>query len=197
MIPEAEVFLRAETALLSVYAQLRDEHWDTIFPPIFDMEGANKPLPVRQVVNHHVYDDAWIPDMLAGRTMDEVGRDRYDGDLLGDDPHGNIQRFADAAMAAARKADDRDWMVHCGYGDVPAWDYFWQLNIARGLAAHDLARHIGVPSPITEELARGMYEGTAPSADMWHSFGVFRTPVAVAEDASWRDRFLALTGRRP
>ncbi|MFC0114893.1 hypothetical protein [Kibdelosporangium aridum] len=197
MIPEAKVFLQAEQAVVSVYAQLRDEHMDTMFPPLFDMEGANKPLPVRDVLRHHVYDDAWIPDMLAGRTMDEVGRDRYDGDLLGDDRMAAINQIAEAAMEAARKTEDREAVVHCGYGDVPTWDYFWQLNIARTLAAHDLALHIGVPSPITEELARGMYEGTAPSADMWRSFGIYRQPVEVGEDASWKDKYLALTGRRP
>ncbi|RSM61959.1 TIGR03086 family protein [Kibdelosporangium aridum] len=197
MIPEAEVFLQAETAAVSVYTQVRDEHLDTMFPPMFDMEGADKPLPVRQVLNHHAYDDSWIPDMLAGRTMDEVGRDRYDGDLLGDDRAGNINRIAEAALAAAREVTDRDATVHCAYGDVPAWDYFWQLNIARSLVAHDLALHIGVPSPITEELARGMYEGTAPSADMWRSFGIYRQPVEVGEDASWKDKYLALTGRQP
>jgi hypothetical protein len=197
MIPEAEVFLLAEAAVVSVYAQLREEHWDTVIPPLFDMPGADQPTPVRQMVNHHLYDDSWIPDMLAGRTMDEVGRTRYDGDLIGDDPQGNIARVADAATRAARAVTDREATVHCSWGDTTTWDYFWQLNIARSLAAHDLALHIGVASPITEELARGMYEGTAESAEMWRSFGVYRKQVVIAEDASWRDRFLALTGRQP
>jgi hypothetical protein len=30
---------------------------------------------------------------------------------------------------------------------------------------------------------------------MWRSFGIFRTEIPVGEDASWRTRFLALTGR--
>jgi hypothetical protein len=41
-----------------------------------------------------------------------------------------------------------------------------------------------------------MFEGTAPSADMWRSFGVYRAQVPVTASASWRERFLALTGRR-
>lgn len=197
MIPEAEVFLLAEAAIVSVYAQLRDEHWDSVIPPVFDMPGADQPIPVRQLVNHHLYDDSWIPDMLAGRTMDEVGRDRYDGDLLGADPQANIDRVAKAATEAARAVVDREATVHCGWGDTTTWDYFWQLNIARTLTAHDLAVHIGVDSPISEELARGMYEGTAESAEMWRSIGIYRQQVDIPQDASWRDRFLALTGRRP
>jgi hypothetical protein len=71
----------------------------------------------------------------------------------------------------------------------------WQLNIARSLAAHDVAELIGVSCPVGEELARGMYEGTAPSADVWRSVGVYRAAKPVADDASWHDRYLALTGR--
>jgi hypothetical protein len=197
MIREAEIFLQAEAAVVSVYARLRDRDWDSLLPPVFDMPGADQPVQIRRMVNHHLYDDSWIPDMLAGRTMDEVGRDRYDGDLLGTDPQANIARVADTATKAARAVTDREATVHCGWGDTTTWDYFWQLNIARSLGAHDLALHIGVDSPITEELGRGMYEGTAESAEMWRSIGIYRKQVEIADDASWRDRFLALTGRRP
>lgn len=197
MIREAELFLLADDAMLRVVRQLRDEHWDTELPPLFDMPGADKPIPLRQAVNHHAYDDAWVPDLLTGRTMDDVGRDRYDGDLLGTDPYGNLARIASAAADAARQVTDRDATVHCSYGDVPVWDYFWQLNIARTVAAHDVAAHIGADCPLSEELCQGMWKGTEPSADMWRSFGIYRQQVPVAADAPWRDRYLALTGRQP
>jgi hypothetical protein len=196
MIREAEIFLQAEAAIVSVYARLRDRDWASVIPPVFDMPGTDQPIPVRQLVAHHLYDDSWIPDMLAGRTMDEVGRDRYDGDLAGTDPQASIKRIANAATEAARAVTDREATVHCSWGDTTTWDYFWQLNIARTLTAHDLAVHIGVDSPLSEELARGMFEGTAESAEMWRSIGIYRKQVEIAEDASWRDRYLALAGRR-
>ncbi|MFC5110266.1 hypothetical protein [Kibdelosporangium philippinense] len=34
------------------------------------------------------------------------------------------ERISAAAIEAARQTDYRDAIVHCGYGDVPAWDYF-------------------------------------------------------------------------
>jgi hypothetical protein len=197
MIHEAEIFVLADEAALGVFRQIRAGQWDKVLPPLFDMPGADQPVPLRQAVNHFAYDEAWIPDLLAGRSMDEVGRDRYDGDLLGDDPAGSVTRIAAAARKAARAVTDRDATVHCSYGDVPMWDYFWQLNVARTISAHDVAALIGVPCPLSEELSRGMWEGTAPSADTWRSFGVFRPAVPVADGAAWRDRFLALTGRRP
>jgi len=197
MIREAEVYLLADEAAVGVFGQIKGEQWASTIPPVFDMPGADQPVELRKMVNHFAYDDSWVPDMLAGRTMDEVGRETFDGDLIGDDPHASLTRIKDAAAAAARKVTDREAVVHCSYGDVPAWDYFWQLNIARTLGAHDVAAHLGVDCPLTEELSRAMYEGTVESADMWRSFGIYREPVPVADDASWRDRYLALTGRRP
>jgi hypothetical protein len=195
MIHEAAVFQLADRAAVRAFSLVRAADMDSVLPPLFDMPGADRPLPLHRVLAHAAYDEAWIPDMLAGRTMDEVGRDAYDGDLLGEDPPGSMARIAERARAAAARVTDRDAVVHCGYGDVPAWDYFWQLNVARTLAAHDIARHLGAESPVSEELARAMWEGTAPSADVWRSFGIYRAEVPVRDGASWRARYLALTGR--
>ncbi|MET0864678.1 MAG: hypothetical protein ABWZ98_10120, partial [Nakamurella sp.] len=85
MIHEAEVFLQADAAAVRVFSTIRAEQWETLLPPVFDMPGADQPAPLRKAINHYTYDNAWVPDMVAGRTMDEVGRDRYDGDLLGAD----------------------------------------------------------------------------------------------------------------
>ena len=195
MIHEAEVFMMADRTAVEIFSAIRDDQWDTMFPPVFDMPGADVTLPLRQAINHYAYDNAWVPDMLAGRTMDEVGKNRFDGDLLGDDPATSITRISTAASGAARGVTDRDAIVHCSYGDVPAWDYFWQLNVARTLAAHDVAAHIGSSFQLGDALSRAMFDGTAPHAEMWRSFGIYRTEVEVGQDASWRVRYLALTGR--
>jgi hypothetical protein len=197
MIREAEVFVRADEAVAGVFAQVRADQWLLVLPPVFDMPGADKPVTLREAVTHLARDDAWVPDMLAGRTMDEAGRCRFDGDLLGEDPGQGYARIARAATAAARQVTDPDAPVHCSYGDAPMDNYFWQLNIARCLTAHDVAGVIGVPSPLTEELSRAMYEGTEPEADTWRQYGIYREKVRVPASASWRDRFLALTGRTP
>lgn len=195
MIHDAEVFLLADEAAVRVFTQIRDDQWDVVLPPIFDMAGADQPAALRQVANHYAYDNSWVPDQLAGRSMDEVGKDRFDGDLLGDDPAGAVTRIAAAAADAARQVTDRDATVHCSYGDVPTWDYFWQLNVARSVTAHDVAVLLGLDSPLSEELSKAMWEGTEPAVEMWRSMGIYRAPVPVAADAPWRDRFLALTGR--
>jgi hypothetical protein len=134
--------------------------------------------------------------MIAGRTKDDAGRDRFNGDLLGDDPTGQLGRISAAAAVAARQVDDRDGLTHCSYGDAPVWNYFWQLNIARTLSAHDVAALVGVSCPLSEKLSRGMWEGTEPMAQSWRMYGVFREALPAPGDAAWRDRFLALSGRQ-
>lgn len=86
MIREAELFVQADRALVGLVSRIRDDQWHLVLPPVFDMPGADVPVEVRSAVNHLAYDDAWVPAMLAGSTMDETGRDTFDGDLPGDDP---------------------------------------------------------------------------------------------------------------
>jgi hypothetical protein len=67
VISEAEVFVLADRAAVQVYGQIREDQWETQLPPLFDMPGADQPIPLRQAINHYAYDNAWMPDMLAGR----------------------------------------------------------------------------------------------------------------------------------
>ncbi|MGE3255681.1 hypothetical protein [Pseudonocardia sp.] len=195
MIEEARVFLLADAAAVGVFTRITD--WTVVLPPVFDMPGADRPRPLRQAVDHLAYDDAWVPAMLAGATMDDVGRTRFDGDLLGEDRAAGLVRIGEAARAAAATVTDPDAVVHCSFGDCTTADYLWQLNIARTLSAYDVATLIGAPCPLGEDLARGMFAGTAPTARTWREFGIYRTPAAVPPGAPWRDRYLALTGREP
>jgi hypothetical protein len=89
--------------------------------------------------------------------------------------------------------------VHCSFGDVDAREYLLQLIIARSFLAHDIAMALGSRAcPLPEELARPMYEITAPEAERWRSYGVFRTPLPFPEGhVSWRDQFLLMAGRDP
>jgi hypothetical protein len=193
MIREAELFVMAEEMLLEVLGRVRAEHRNIIVPPVFDMPGADQPRPIRDLVAHYARDDAWVPDMLAGRTMAEVGPDKYDGDLP------ELAQVVAAACAAARTVDDPAATVHCSFGDVDAREYLLQLIIARSFLAHDIAMALGSRAcPLPEELARPMYQITAPEAERWRSYGVFRTPLPFPEGhVSWRDQFLLMAGRDP
>ncbi len=87
--------------------------------------------------------------------------------------------------------------MHCSFGDFTAREYFWQINMFRGLRARDIARLIGVSDRLPDTLVQGIWDEIAPHAEEWRHIGVFGPQVMVPDDASLQDKLLALTGRQP
>ena len=194
---EPEVFVLADQALNRVVAHIADDQWGLEIPPWFASNHKGKLPTLRTIVNYHAYDDAWVPDMLAGKTMAEVGKDNFKGDLLGDDPTGNFARIVEKAREAARDLDDLDRTVHTSFGDFPARAYFGQINMFRGLRARDIARMIGVEPDLPDALVQGLWDEISPNAEEWRQIGVFSAAVPVPDNAPLLDRLLGLTGRDP
>lgn len=194
---EPEVFVLADRALNCVVAQISDDQWSIELPPSFRTRRMDHTPTLREIVNYHAYDDAWVPDTLSGKTMDEAGREKFDGDLLGDDPAGAFAAIVERACAAARDFRDLEMTVHLSFGDFSARHYFWQINQFRALRAHDIAKVVGVDADLPEDLVRGVWEEVSPNAEEWRTIGVFPAAVAVPENAPLLDRLLGLTGRDP
>ena len=195
MTPTA-AFVLADRALERVVQQIPDDRWEMTMPPDFQTRSGEV-LTLRRIINYHAYDEAWIPDMLAGRTMDEVGKDAYDGDLLGDDPKAAFAALVDKGVAAAEAMTDLDQPVHWSYGDFPLGDGLWHVISFRGLRAVDLARLVGVDDTLDPQLVQAMWDEFLPQAELWRSMGVFGPAVEVDEDAPLQQRLLGLTGRQP
>jgi len=194
---EPQVFVLADRALEEVVRRIPPGGWDTVLPPTFNTRRTDHDPTLREIVNYHAYDDSWVPDMLAGRTMQEAGTEKFDGDLLGGDPVGSFSRIVDAACAAAGRVTNLDATVHCSFGDYPVRAYFWQISSFRALRAYDIARVVGVEAELSDELIRGVYDEIAPHAEEWRTIGVFPAAVPVADDAPLLDRLLGMTGREP
>ena len=194
---EPDVFVLADRALNRVIGQIRADQWTMELPPSFRTRRIDHTPTLREIVNYHAYDDAWVPDMLTGRTMDEAGREKFDGDLLGSDPVGAFAAIVEKACAAARDFDDLDMTVHLSFGDFSARHYFWQINQFRALRAHDIAKVIGADPTLEDELVQGIWDEVAPNAEEWRAIGIFGAAIAVAQDAPLQDRLLGLTGREP
>jgi uncharacterized protein (TIGR03086 family) len=166
-------------------------------PESFPTRQTDPRPTLREIVNYHAYEDSWVPDMLAGRSMDEAGREKFQGDLLGDDPKARFAAIVDRACAAVRELDDLERTVHCSFGDFKAREYLWQTNWFRGSRAHDIAKVIGVDPKLPAELVQGLWDEVSPHAEEWRAIGVFSQAVAVPDDAPLLDRLLGLTGRDP
>ena len=194
---EPEVFVLADQAINDVVAHIRDDQWAVPMPPSFARRQTDTVPTLREIVGYHAYDDAWVPDMLAGRTMDEVGKDKFKGDLLGDDPKGSFAAIVEKAIAAAHAVTDLERTVHTSFGDFTTREYFYQTNMFRGLRARDIARVIGYGVMLPAELVQGIWDEIQPHAEEWRAIGVFAKAVPVPEDAPLLDRLLGLTGRDP
>ena len=177
---EKDVFILADEALKNVVDQIRDDQWDTRVPD--DMSPRQPGMTLRRIINYHAYDDAWVPDVLAGRPIAEVGTG-WDGDLLGDHPKLNFASIVETAVMTVRAFDDLDRTVHLSYGDYAAREYLKHITYFRGLRVYDIAKFIGADTTMPDDLVQGLWGEIALEAEQWRQMGVFGPAVEVPETA--------------
>jgi uncharacterized protein (TIGR03086 family) len=161
----------------------------------------DKPTPctdwtVRDLVNHIVVEQLWVPDMLAGRTVAEVG-DKFDGDRLGDDPLAVWQEASRTAREAWLEPGVVERTVHLSYSDETAEEYGWQMTTDLAVHGWDLATALGAPAGIPDELASRLISYLEPQLAVWSGSSMFAEPVPVPGDAAPPTRLVALLGRQP
>jgi uncharacterized protein (TIGR03086 family) len=194
---EPDVFQLADRALARLVARIAPEQWGILLPASFATRVRPEPPSLRELVNYHAYDDAWVPDMLAGLTMEAAGPEKFDGDLLGEDPVASFDSIVERACAAAAAVSDLDAVAHLSFGDYSVREYFWQINQFRALRTHDIARVLGVDPALPAELVQGVWDEVSPHAEEWRTIGVYGPAVPVPADAPLLHRLLGLTGRPP
>jgi len=192
-VSEQDVFILSERAMANVIDQIGDDQWEQRRPEWFQTGGQGD-ATLRQIVNYHAYDSAWVPDVLAGRTMAEVG-DRYE--FLKTSTDVNYREYSERAIAAAAALDDPDKIVHLSYGDFPAREYLKHVTSFRGFRAFDIAKWIGADTRLPTDLVQGMWDELFPEIESCRAMGVYGPAVSVPEDAPLQDRLLGLAGRDP
>ncbi|MET7637335.1 TIGR03086 family metal-binding protein [Streptomyces sp. NPDC005438] len=153
---------------------------------------------VRDLVNHLTSEHLWAPWLLEGATLEEVG-DRYDGDVLDGHPVDSWDAAASRSHAAFHvpSALDPDVRVHTSGGPSPVTEYAWQMTTDLTVHSWDLARGLGEPDELDEELTRTVHQRIAPQVDTWQGLGIFDPPVEVPASAGPTERLVALLGRDP
>jgi uncharacterized protein (TIGR03086 family) len=151
---------------------------------------------VRDLVNHIVGEQLWVPDMLAGRTVAEVG-DKFDGDQLHDDPLGAWSESSQVARAAWLQPGVVEQTVHLSFGDMPAEEYGWQMTTDLAVHGWDLATALGADASIPDELASRLLAYVEPEVSVWSTTSMFANPVPVPDDARPSTRLVAVLGRHP
>jgi uncharacterized protein (TIGR03086 family) len=193
MIREQEAAIKAARLFKDIINNVDDSKFGETMPPDFKKYDP-APTTLREILNYHAYDDAWIPDMLAGRTMAEVGEDKWKGDLLGDDPKASYAHFNETACTAIEKLDDPERTVHCSFGDFSAANFLRQVLGFRGMRAYDVAKAFGLNTDLPDDLVEDMLALLVPEAEEWRKYGVWGPALPIPEDATPQQRLLATLG---
>lgn len=186
MTPLVDHHRRAALGFADLVARVEAPQWD-------------HPTPcarwsVRDLVDHLTAEAHWVPPLLAGGTLEEVG-DAFDGDLLGDDPVRAHREAVDAAIEAVEQVD-LNRTVHLSFGRVPARVYVEQLFIDHLVHTWDLARAIGDDERLPADLVVACLEVVTAYADDYRAAGLI-DPSVTTDRTDPQSRLLAALGRDP
>jgi len=153
---------------------------------------------VQTLVHHLLYEQRWVPPLLEGLTMQQVG-DRFDGDLMGEDVSAWPELLASAieqARAAVAQPGALDRTVHLSFGDTSGQEYVMQLTADLAIHAWDLARATGQDDALDPDVVALMLPWAEANADLLAASGMFGMRIDVGPCAPDDARLLGLLGRR-
>jgi uncharacterized protein (TIGR03086 family) len=150
---------------------------------------------VRMLMNHVTVEQLWVPPLVRGSTVADVG-DRFDGDQLGDDPFATWDAALEESLGAFGAPGALDKTVSLSGGERATAEYCWEMTTDALIHSWDLARGIGADETLDAELVDLVYERTLPIAEHLQETGLFAPPVAVPDDATLQTKLLAIFGRR-
>jgi uncharacterized protein (TIGR03086 family) len=163
-----------------------DHQWDAPTPC--------RDWTVRELANHVTGEDLWTGPLMRGSTIEEVG-DRFDGDLLGDDP---IKRSLAAAMEATRAVAETlptHGTVHLSYGEEQMDEYVHQLAADHLIHGWDLAVATDGDTRLDSALVHEVAAWFAEREELYRRAGVIGARAASHGDP--QGDLLAAFGRDP
>jgi uncharacterized protein (TIGR03086 family) len=182
-----ELYIRAMDATRAYLDAVRSDQW-------VDPTPCTE-WNVKQIANHIIGENLWAVELLAGRTIDEVGN-RLNGDLAGDDPAAAYAASVRAAGAAVSVPGAMEATCHLSFGDYPGSEYVAQLLLDTLIHGWDIARATGQDTRLDAELIEACVPIAELLTNQFRSAGVFGDNLPVSSDADVQTRLLALVGRR-
>ncbi len=182
----AELFRRANDAFGDKVHAVRDDQWANTTPCT--------EWNVRMLANHLIAENLWIPPLLDGKTIEDVG-DRFDGDVTGQDPKATWDQAAKETNEAVAQEGAMERTVHLSYGDVPGERYLSEVFCDLVVHGWDLARAIGADEAMDPELLDACFDIGVPIVKKWKAFGMFGPEIEPPPGADRQTELLALYGR--
>ncbi len=149
---------------------------------------------VKDVVNHIVYENAWLVAIFNGRTIEDVG-DEFEGDLVGDDPAGVYERTANEVKAILAEPDAMSRTCQISSGPVSGAEYAIQMFLDTLIHGWDIAVGSKQDASLDDYLVKMCMPLGQAIADDEGSRGSFKAPTAGTASDNPQTRLLALLGR--
>ncbi|WP_371575163.1 TIGR03086 family metal-binding protein [Streptomyces sp. NBC_01314] len=187
-------------ALLDRHAEAQSLFGARVHAVRDDQWGADTPCAewsVRDLVNHLVSEQLWVPSLVRNGCMIEEVGDTFEGDLLGPDPAASWDTAAHSARDAFAAPGALERTVHLSSGETPATAYCAQMVADLVVHAWDMARAIGFDERLPGELVSFAVDEVTPYAGELEKSGLFGARVAPPVGADAQTRLLCLLGRRP
>ena len=153
---------------------------------------------VRTLVHHLLYEQRWVPPLLEGLTIEQVGR-QFEGDLLAGDASawpGLLASAIEQAHAAVAQPEALDRTVHLSFGDTSGQEYVMQLTADLAIHAWDLARATWQDEALDPDVVALMLPWAEANADLLAASGMFGSRIGTGPGAPDNVRLLGLLGRR-
>jgi hypothetical protein len=186
-----QLFVRSNEELKRVILQIKDDQWNINMPAGL----TSKPATLKEAVNYHIYDDAWVPDVLTGRTIEEVG-DTYKSLLTTQHTKDDYVKYNALASSAVASFQELERITHLSYGDYSAHDYLQHITIFRSLRSYDIAKLIGVSTAIAPDFLQGLWDEYSPLVEQYRQYGILPSAIPSNETDDLQTAFLALVGRQ-
>jgi hypothetical protein len=187
-----ELFIASNETEQRVVEQIAGDQWGLMMPERI----TRRPMSLLEVVRYHVWDSAWIPDGLSGKTVAEVGnRHEHLLKLTSKELKGNFVQYNQLAIDAVRALADLERIVHLTYGDFPAREYLQHNVSIRAFWSYDISKLIGVDFTMADDFVQALAEEFSPVIEGYRKMGHFPPEIEAPSDASPQTRLLAMVGR--
>ncbi len=186
-----DLFVTSNQALLRVIDQIKADQWELDLPKGM----SRKPATLKQAVRYHTYDDAWVPDVLAGKTKTEVG-DIYEELLANDYIVNQYRKYNQTAIEAVKAFTDLERLTYLSYGDFPARDYLQHIISFRAFRSYDIAKLIGIDTTMDDNFVEALTNEFSPVVESYRQMGVFQPEIEVPSSASPQAKLIAMVGRQ-
>jgi len=182
----AESYQRAADGFARRLAVVSGEQWESPTPC--------SDWSVRDLVAHVLDEQLWVPPLVGGETIAEVG-DRFAGDQTGPDALASWSSAQAGVLAALAPDGATDRRVQLSFGETSAAEYVTQVTVDTVVHTWDLARAVGVDDSLDPADVQAAIAALSPQVEAWRAGGAFGPAVPVDPDADAQTRLLGMLGR--